>query len=143
MVDSLSGAARSTPAAPLLRRGLLILLCGWLCAIAPLAFALEAQAALPRLSQYGGPAWLLFACRAAIVVLGFVAGRLVWRGEPVGLRAAAAWALLTAIATLATAATPYFPANRPPSLKRLVIATTTALHVAVALVLALLARRHR
>lgn len=117
MSDSLPGAER-----PPLPRPVLLLVTAWLCVVEPLWLALDAQAALPRLASDGAPAWTVLAARSAVVVFGFVAGRLLWLGEAAGLSLVAGWASLSSAAVLLTAVTPYFPGNRPPSLKRLVVA---------------------
>jgi hypothetical protein len=119
MSNSLPAGERPPLPRPL--RGLVVV---WLCVVEPLWLALEAQGALPRLASFGAPAWTLLAARSAVVVLGFVAGRLLWFGDARGLSLAAGWAVLSIGAALLAATTPYFPENRPPSLKRLVLGAT-------------------
>ena len=93
-----------------------------LTVVSPLAFALELQGALHRLLDFGAPALLLLACRVAVVIAGFVAGRRLWDGDVEGWRVVRLWAIGAAAALVLTFATPYFPSNRTPAEKRLALA---------------------
>jgi len=98
------------------------LLAGWV----PIALALEASAALPRLLSYGWRAVLLLAVRALLAGLAVVAGRALWRGDPAARRLAQAWLVLDVIVTGVTLATPYFPGNRLPGTRSRALAAAAA-----------------
>jgi hypothetical protein len=86
--------------------------------IGPLAFALEVQAALPRLLSFGLPALLLLAARTGVTVLGLIAGRRLSAAAADGWRLARLWAIAAAAAHVITLSTPWFPSNRTPGEKR-------------------------
>ena len=89
-----------------------------LAVVGPLAFALEVQLALGRLWSFGAPAFLLLALRAAVTVLGLIAGRRLWQDATDGWRLVRLWAVASSVALALTYATPYFPSNRTPPEKR-------------------------
>jgi hypothetical protein len=93
----------------------------------PVAFALEASAALPRLVTYGWPGALVLAARVLATGLGIAAGRALWRVEPHARRLAQAWLVLDVAVTWLTLATPYFPSNRLPGTRAWEMAGVVAL----------------
>jgi hypothetical protein len=98
------------------------LLAGWV----PISLALEASAALSRVVGYGWPAALLLLARVIVAGLAVVAGRALWTVEPHARRLAQAWLVLDAIVTGVTLATPYFPGNWLPGMRRWAFAGVTA-----------------
>ena len=98
--------------------------------VGPLAFALELQTAIGRLSAFGAPALGLLALRAAVTALGLVAGRLLWRDDTDGWRLVRIWSIAAAMAHVATFLTPYFPSNRTPGEKRLALLVWLLAYVA-------------
>lgn len=64
--------------------------------------------------------------RVAVTALGIVAGRALWARQPGAPVLGQWWALLHAAAVGLTFHTPYFPGNRPPSLKRVSLAAIVA-----------------
>jgi hypothetical protein len=98
--------------------------------VAPAAFALEAQAAVGRLLGFGAPAIALLVVRAAVTILGLVAGLALRRGDEGGWRLVRAWSVAAAGATLVTFLTPYFPSNRAPGEKRLALAAWLLVYAA-------------
>ncbi len=115
----------------------------YLVIVEPLWLALELQGALPRLAAYGAPAWLLALGRGIVAMLGLTAGRALWSGQPGAPALGCAWAI-GAMAVLAlTAVTPYFPANRPPSTKALLLTFWFAVYGASALAFGLAAATGR
>lgn len=113
-------------APPLAARFLALFLLIW----EPLGFAFAAASALDRLMAYGAPALLLLAFRVGVTALGIVAGRALWAGRYGAPALGQWWALLHAAAVSLTFHTPYFPGNRPPSLKRVTLAAIVAWDVA-------------
>lgn len=102
----------------------------------PLSFALTASAALERIVAYGAPAILLLGMRMCITGIGIAAGRAVWAQRPYARRLTLWFLALASVATLLTAATPYFPSNRTPTGKRLVVGAILVHNAAWAILVA-------
>jgi hypothetical protein len=64
--------------------------------------------------------------RVAVTALGIVAGRSLLARQPGAPALGQWWALLHAVAAGLTFSTPYFPGNRPPSLKRVSLVAIVA-----------------
>jgi hypothetical protein len=85
--------------------------------LAPVSFGIEASGALSRVAAYGAPAVVLLLYRVCVAGLGIAAGHALWSRRPAGPTLARAWLVLDAVASTATAMTPYFPRDRLPGTK--------------------------
>lgn len=101
-----------------LPRGIpLTVFCAWAVCLEPVAFAVVAAGALPRVLNYGAAGTGFLLARLAVTGLGIAAGRALWSAR-VGARALAlAWVVLESGTLVLTFVTPFFPSNRPPSAK--------------------------
>jgi hypothetical protein len=95
--------------------------------IEPASFAFVAASALDRIVGYGAPAVALLGARLLTTGLGIAAGRALWLLRPGARGLALAWFACASAAQVLTFLTPYFPSNRPPGTKWLVLAGLLAL----------------
>jgi len=103
-----------------------LVLAGLLAVWVPVAFALEAAAALPRVVGYGWRAGLLLVARVVVAGLAVVAGRALWAAAPHARRLAQAWLALDVAVSALTLATPYFPGGWLPGMRPWAFAAVAA-----------------